>query len=81
MHSSRNSQKVTFHPMKYVDTYEGEGRFYKNYQSEGKETYIDILTVVSCAPPKRFSKTCCLGGRIIYHCLGGYDNNLGEDSG
>ena len=51
MHSSRNSQKVTFHPMKYVDTYEGEGRFYKNYQSEGKETYIDILTVVSCAPP------------------------------
>ena len=56
MHSSRNSQKVTFHPMKYVDTYEGEGRFYKNYQREGKEIYIDILTVVSCAPLKDFQK-------------------------
>ena len=25
----------------------GEGRSYKNYKSEGKATYFDILTVVS----------------------------------
>ena len=55
----------------------GEGRSYKNYKSERKATYIDILTVVSY-PLKTFSEKCCLGKGIIFHCLGVMIKTLGS---